>query len=366
MTRLRHFATAFRGSTQEMFPSCLGSYRPRSIFRSLCSAGLCVFVNRLLHAIRVNTSDKVVLISNYTQTLDLFERHCKDTGYPCVRLDGSTSIKKRHELITKFNDPNSSAATSFVFLLSSKAGGCGVNLVGANRLVLFDPDWNPANDKQRQICKDGLSAMLVSEGENQIKDSLSTDLVKDLFQLRQTSSDTHDMLECQRCKGDRESDEYHGAPERFQPVSFAMSCRIDFTEETQEEQDGRHSTAKKANRGVNHPVTSLQQTGGLSLGPSPVPARDDLLPNGSEVAKLAGQQSSCDKSKKTSSAFLLGGGHNVSNSSFSDDAEPSAGEIGAVVNVSSQVSASDGDSEDETSSDPMEVESSDTSGSDSN
>lgn len=36
----------------------------------------------------------------------------------------------------------------FVFLLSSKAGGCGLNLIGGNRLVLFDPDWNPANDKQ--------------------------------------------------------------------------------------------------------------------------------------------------------------------------------------------------------------------------
>jgi hypothetical protein len=35
-----------------------------------------------------------------------------------------------------------------VFLLSSKAGGCGLNLVGANRLILFDPDWNPATDKQ--------------------------------------------------------------------------------------------------------------------------------------------------------------------------------------------------------------------------
>ncbi|XP_026190470.1 DNA repair and recombination protein RAD54-like [Cyclospora cayetanensis] len=260
-------------------------------------SGKMLVLARLLHAIRVNTSDKVVLISNYTQTLDLFERLCKDSGYPCVRLDGSTSIKKRHDLITKFNDPNGSAATSFAFLLSSKAGGCGVNLVGANRLVLFDPDWNPANDKQRQICKDGLSAMLVSEGENQIKDSLSTDLVKDLFQLRETRSDTHDMLDCQRCKpgkdgellgmvpqlvegfeeddlltwahhadlttipdtmllkaieaaqvdvSSREGPETNGstgakkpmsledALEYFQPVSFAMSCRVEFNKEAEE------------------------------------------------------------------------------------------------------------------------------------
>lgn len=45
----------------------------------------------------------------------------------------------------EFNDPNSSLVA---FLLSSKAGGCGLNLIGGNRLVLFDPDWNPAVDKQ--------------------------------------------------------------------------------------------------------------------------------------------------------------------------------------------------------------------------
>lgn len=48
-----------------------------------------------------------------------------------------------HKLVT-----NLTLQDEFVFLLSSKAGGCGLNLIGGNRLVLFDPDWNPANDKQ--------------------------------------------------------------------------------------------------------------------------------------------------------------------------------------------------------------------------
>ncbi|CDJ57303.1 DNA repair protein rad54, putative [Eimeria maxima] len=239
----------------------------------------------LLHAIRVNTSDKVVLISNYTQTLDLFERLCKDSGYPCVRLDGTTSIKKRHDLITKFNEPSGSAATSFAFLLSSKAGGCGVNLVGANRLVLFDPDWNPANDKQRQICKDGLSAMLVSEGENQIKDSPCgvpsaetedgkllgmvpqlpdgfeeddlltwahhSDLktVPDAMLLKAIEADQENAPE-QTLLGrgvladDNGTDDLKGAAEHFQPVSFAMSCRVEFNKEREEHL--RLSTANAA------------------------------------------------------------------------------------------------------------------------
>lgn len=48
----------------------------------------------------------------------------------------------------EFNDPSSSL---IAFLLSSKAGGCGLNLIGGNRLVLFDPDWNPAVDKQGEM-----------------------------------------------------------------------------------------------------------------------------------------------------------------------------------------------------------------------
>lgn len=50
-----------------------------------------------------------------------------------------------------------SQSQDFVFMLSSKAGGCGLNLIGANRLVMFDPDWNPANDDQAmaRVWRDG-------------------------------------------------------------------------------------------------------------------------------------------------------------------------------------------------------------------
>lgn len=74
--------------------------------------------------------------------------------YLYVRLDGSMTIKKRAKVVETFNNPQSK---EFIFMLSSKAGGCGLNLIGANRLVMFDPDWNPANDDQAmaRVWRDG-------------------------------------------------------------------------------------------------------------------------------------------------------------------------------------------------------------------
>ena len=94
---------------------------------------------RMLNLMRATTRDRIVLVSNYTQTLDLMVTMLRDMGYPYLRLDGSTSAAKRQKLVDKFNDFDQD---QFAFLLSSKAGGCGLNLVGGNRLILFDPDWN--------------------------------------------------------------------------------------------------------------------------------------------------------------------------------------------------------------------------------
>ena len=56
--------------------------------------------------------------------------------YGFFRLDGTMTITKRQKLVDQFNNPE---GKEFIFLLSSKAGGCGINLIGANRLILFDP-----------------------------------------------------------------------------------------------------------------------------------------------------------------------------------------------------------------------------------
>ncbi|KAL8318113.1 hypothetical protein RB597_001501 [Gaeumannomyces tritici] len=187
-------------------------------------------LDRMLARIRADTNDKIVLISNYTSTLDIFEKLCRSRGYGNLRLDGTMNVTKRQKLVDRFNDPE---GTEFVFLLSSKAGGCGINLIGANRLVLFDPDWNPAADQQalarvwrdgqkkdcfvyrfittgsieekifqRQSHKQSLSSCVVDSAED-VERHFSLDSLKELFQYRgDTRSDTHDTFKCKRCRPD--------------------------------------------------------------------------------------------------------------------------------------------------------------------
>lgn len=97
--------------------------------------------------------DRVVLVSNYTSALDLLQAALIENGIQFCRLDGGTAVKKRGDIVRRFNQ----GSMGDVFLLSAKAGGVGLNLIGANRLILFDPDWNPATDLQAmaRVWRDG-------------------------------------------------------------------------------------------------------------------------------------------------------------------------------------------------------------------
>lgn len=75
-------------------------------------------------------------MSYKTVTISPLELLVDGFRYGCLRLDGTMNVNKRQKLVDRFNDPE---GAEFVFLLSSKAGGCGLNLIGANRLILFDP-----------------------------------------------------------------------------------------------------------------------------------------------------------------------------------------------------------------------------------
>lgn len=192
-------------------------------------SGKFAILERFLHKIKTESDDKIVLISNYTQTLDLIERMCRNKHYAALRLDGTMNINKRQKLVDRFNDPE---GQEFIFLLSSKAGGCGINLIGANRLILLDPDWNPAADQQalarvwrdgqkkdcfiyrfistgtieekiyqRQSAKISLSSCVVDAKED-VERLFSSENLKQLFQYNdKTICETHESYHCKRCNG---------------------------------------------------------------------------------------------------------------------------------------------------------------------
>uniref|UniRef100_A0A3P8QG85 RAD54 like 2 n=1 Tax=Astatotilapia calliptera TaxID=8154 RepID=A0A3P8QG85_ASTCA len=116
----------------------------------------------------VRRRDKILVFSQSLSTLtvieDFLSKRPMPQGIACTdgqsqnwvrnlnyyRLDGSTSASERERLINQFNDPENSSTR--VFLLSTRAGCLGVNLIGANRVVVFDASWNPCHDAQA-VCR---------------------------------------------------------------------------------------------------------------------------------------------------------------------------------------------------------------------
>ncbi|KAF2087056.1 hypothetical protein K490DRAFT_42506 [Saccharata proteae CBS 121410] len=135
--------------------STLLSTVPKKYLSSPGASSKFQVLDSLLHHIRSTTTEKVVIVSNYTTTLDMLAKLLTSLSYTHLRLDGSVPTKKRQPLVDKFNA--ASADSCFAFLLSAKSGGVGINLIGASRLVLYDIDWNPSIDQQAmaRIHRDG-------------------------------------------------------------------------------------------------------------------------------------------------------------------------------------------------------------------
>ncbi|KAM4745184.1 SWI/SNF-related matrix-associated actin-dependent regulator of chromatin subfamily A containing DEAD/H box 1A [Anableps anableps] len=111
----------------------------------LLDSGKFLHLKELLASLK-SQGDRVVLFSQFTMMLDIVEVLLKHLQHRYVRLDGSTPIADRIVLIDEYNtDPD-----IFVFLLSTRAGGLGINLTSANVVILHDIDYNPYNDKQAE------------------------------------------------------------------------------------------------------------------------------------------------------------------------------------------------------------------------
>ncbi|KAJ0813828.1 putative DNA helicase chromatin remodeling SNF2 family [Helianthus annuus] len=103
-------------------------------------------LDRLLPKLKA-TDHRILLFSTMTRLLDVMEDYLYWKQYKYLRLDGHTSGGDRGALIDQFNNPGS---PFFIFLLSIRAGGVGVNLQAADTVIIFDTDWNPQVDLQAQ------------------------------------------------------------------------------------------------------------------------------------------------------------------------------------------------------------------------
>ncbi|KAL5065360.1 hypothetical protein RYX36_027097, partial [Vicia faba] len=110
------------------------------------SAGKMVLMDKLLPKLKERDS-RVLIFSQMTRLLDILEDYLMFRGYQYCRIDGNTGGDDRDASIEAFNKPGSE---KFVFLLSTRAGGLGINLATADVVILYDSDWNPQADLQAQ------------------------------------------------------------------------------------------------------------------------------------------------------------------------------------------------------------------------
>ncbi|XP_017127909.1 chromodomain-helicase-DNA-binding protein Mi-2 homolog [Drosophila elegans] len=131
------FPSAAQGATS----SANGLYEIKSLTKS---AGKLVLLSKMLKQLKAQ-NHRVLIFSQMTKMLDILEDFLEGEQYQYERIDGGTRGSTRQEPIDRFNAPGS---PHFVFLLSTRAGGLGINLATADTVIIYDSDWNPHNDIQ--------------------------------------------------------------------------------------------------------------------------------------------------------------------------------------------------------------------------
>ncbi len=182
-------------------------YDPLHSDELIRSSGKFELLDRLLPKLLI-TGHRVLLFSQMTRLMDILEDYLELHGFKYLRLDGTTKTEDRGTLLQQFNAPESPI---FIFLLSTRAGGLGLNLQTADTVILFDSDWNPQMDQQAEDRahrigqkKEVRVFVLVSVGsiEEEIllraKSKMGIDakvIQAGLFNTTSTAQERRDMLE---------------------------------------------------------------------------------------------------------------------------------------------------------------------------
>ncbi|KAL1203304.1 putative ATP-dependent DNA helicase CHR23 [Cardamine amara subsp. amara] len=177
------------------------------------ASGKFELLDRLLPKLK-KAGHRILLFSQMTRLIDLLEIYLTLNDYKYLRLDGTTKTDQRGVLLKQFNEPDS---PYFMFLLSTRAGGLGLNLQTADTVIIFDSDWNPQMDQQAEDRahrigqkKEVRVFVLVSIGSveevilERAKQKMGIDakvIQAGLFNTTSTAQDRREMLEEIMSKG---------------------------------------------------------------------------------------------------------------------------------------------------------------------
>lgn len=146
--------SAYQEKCTEVFSPLLTPIRPAIVRRQVYFPDRrliqfdCGKLQELAVLLRRLKSDghRALIFTQMTKMLDILEAFINLYGYTYMRLDGSTQPEERQTLMQRFN----TNSKYFLFILSTRSGGVGINLVGADTVIFYDSDWNPAMDQQAQ------------------------------------------------------------------------------------------------------------------------------------------------------------------------------------------------------------------------
>ncbi|EGZ09411.1 hypothetical protein PHYSODRAFT_318176 [Phytophthora sojae] len=148
---LQHYQAEFARTAFGSDLDVVGGVNQVSSFQEMCAistktCGKMIVLEKLL-AVWKKRKERTLIFSRSTRMLDIIQLFLITKATRYSRLDGNTKVEERLQMVNDFNNPGSNTT---VFLISTRAGGVGLNLQSATNVVIFDPSWNPSHDCQAQ------------------------------------------------------------------------------------------------------------------------------------------------------------------------------------------------------------------------